>query len=197
MCPLFVLLPLGTFFIRSSSPHSLHLHLIPQILGSILGLAGISLGFFLSTTVSVRHQYIGLAIRAALVAQLGLRLQHHRVFSRPKRRTWTGMAHIWIGRSVPLGGWANLIAGLELSGHSINLKVEFLIATVIGMLSVRKNLKLPSIKVTKGVEWADGGIASLESYFALDDGNDDGKSSDADTIGDGRAAKSDGKEEMH
>lgn len=65
------------------------------------------------------------------------------------------------------------------------------------MLSVRKNLKVPSIKVTKGVEWADGGIASLESYFALDVGNDDGESSDADTIRDGRAAKSDGKEEMH
>ncbi|KAM0306066.1 hypothetical protein BTUL_0078g00520 [Botrytis tulipae] len=205
---LFLLLPLGAFFIRSGSPHSLYLHLIPQILGSILGLAGITVGFFLSSKVSVWHQYIGIALGTALVAQLGLGLQHHRVFSRLKRKTWMGSVHIWIGRFVLLGGWANFIAGLDLSDYTVNLKVGFAIASAINACGLSfsiyrhaigeplgNNLKVPWVKVAKGVKWIDGGIANSECYFALNDENDDGESSDAETVGDGRA-KTDGKGEM-
>ncbi|KAB8290234.1 hypothetical protein EYC80_011102 [Monilinia laxa] len=119
-----------------------------------------------------------------------------------------GSVHIWVGRFVLLGGWANFIAGLDLSDYTVNLKVGFAIASAINACGLGfsiyrhaigeplgDNLKVPWVKVAKGVKWIDGGIANSESYFALDDENDDGESSDAEPVGD-RRAKTDGKGEM-
>ncbi|KAI9645876.1 hypothetical protein NHQ30_005312 [Ciborinia camelliae] len=102
-----------------------------------------------------------------------------------------GNAHIWIGRVILPGAWTNVIAGLDLSDHMINLKFGFAIVSAFNTFGLSftiyryaickppgTNLKIPWVKVTKGDEWVDGGMANSGSYFALDDEDDDDESSE-------------------
>ncbi|KUJ21017.1 uncharacterized protein LY89DRAFT_729819 [Mollisia scopiformis] len=183
----FVLLPLGTIFIRTGSPHAFYLHLGLQIIGSISALVGMIVGFFLSTSVHTWHQYIGLGLGLAMLAQLRLGFQRHRVFVSKKVNTWMGNTHIWIGRCILFGGSVNVVLGLTLSDYTIHLKTGFTIAGVMNALvlgfviyrhkigkPIGKNLRIPWLSKVNGIGWADG--ANLQSYFALtDEDNNEGE----------------------
>lgn len=188
----FVLLPLGSFLIRSGSPHSLYFHLIAQGLGTAVALASMSLGFFMSYSISTWHQYTGIALGFALLAQFGMGWQHHRIFLRLKRKTWWAHMHTWHGRFVLLGGWLNLPLGLRLADYTTTLQLVLLIVAgleicVLAFSAYMHSIGKPlgkSIRVPcvgrKKVRWAKDrreGIGSphLEEYFALtgDDGADE------------------------
>ncbi|KAK4108509.1 iron reductase domain protein [Canariomyces notabilis] len=63
------------------------------------------------------HQWLGVGIVLVLGLQGLLGWRHHVRFLRIRRRTWVSHAHIWLGRTVVAGGWANVILGMLLAGR--------------------------------------------------------------------------------
>ena len=111
-------LPLGQLAIRSGSKSSFTIHWILQCAAGIMILVGVGMGLFLSQKLSLTHQYLGLALGLTLIVQALLGYRHHVVYLRIRRPTWLSESHVWLGRCLMLGGFANVLLGLVLKGYS-------------------------------------------------------------------------------
>lgn len=114
-----ILFPAGVLAMRSRSTKSFQRHWIIQILTTLLQVVGGATGFAMSHDKSLptSHQRVGLAIVVGVLAQGAFGWLHHVRFVKVQRRTAISHVHIWLGRIVVLGGWANALGGLALSGR--------------------------------------------------------------------------------
>ncbi|KAL9116984.1 MAG: hypothetical protein Q9187_006482 [Circinaria calcarea] len=112
-----LLFPLGILAIASSSPRAFTYHWKLQLLASVFALLGITLAITLSTAIVLVHQYVGFLVAVLLFLQVTAGYRHHVLFLRYKHRTWISQTHIWLGRSVVVIGWMNLVAGMLRGGY--------------------------------------------------------------------------------
>lgn len=114
-----LLFPVGGAAIRSGLGKSFKYHWVIQLVASGFVWAGAVLGVIMSRggSFATPHQVAGAVLALTLGAQGLLGWQHHVRFIKLRRRTWISHAHIWLGRAAMLGGWANMLSGLVLSGH--------------------------------------------------------------------------------
>jgi hypothetical protein len=113
-----ILFPLGAMGIRSGSSKSYTYHWTVQICASIFLVIGAAFGIFKSNKINSAHQWIGITLISVIGLQGILGYWHHVRFVRLRCRTWVSHAHIWSGRLIMIGGWANIIAGLLLRGYT-------------------------------------------------------------------------------
>lgn len=177
------LFPAGVIVMRSGKPWAFRYHWILQLLASSLLVTGFILGLMLGRKIDTFHQVLGITLVISIGAQGVLGWRHHVNFLRIHQRTWLSYAHIWLGRSMMVGGWSNLVTGLVLRGYSTPV-VAFL-----GSLAISEALGLSAFlwwikakaggaRLTKAT--SPGQKDSEAQYFALgeedDDDEDDGGS---------------------
>lgn len=127
-----LLFPMGVAAILSGSPGSFRYHWALQALATSSTLMGAVVGMMMSGGQSLRaHQVVGIVIVLLLSMQLILGLRHHLVFLRIRHRTWVSHAHIWLGRSILLGGLGNIFSGMAISGHATGLGIGLVIVLVM------------------------------------------------------------------
>jgi Cytochrome domain of cellobiose dehydrogenase len=112
------LFPLGTFAMRSRSAKSFKYHWVIQLTASILAVIGIFNGLLIDPVIWTVHQAVGITLVVALGAQGILGWRHHVGFVKDRRRTWISHAHVWLGRSIIVAGWSNIVTGMRLGGYS-------------------------------------------------------------------------------
>ncbi|KAK3680860.1 hypothetical protein B0T22DRAFT_474268 [Podospora appendiculata] len=199
-----VLFPLGVVLMRvpaagkGASPF--RRHWVVQVVALALTWAGVAVGVAMTHGRMPRtvHQWVGLGIAVALGLQAVLGWRHHMVFLRIRRRTWVSVAHVWLGRSALVFGWANVVTGMVLSGHG---RLDL---GVVGVVAV-----VEAVSVAGCVWWVqrkrravEGGEGEVEAhalmprdeggrdYFALEMSDDEvDLDSDADEVDDGKLGR--------
>ncbi|KAK0669901.1 hypothetical protein QBC41DRAFT_390673 [Cercophora samala] len=196
------LFPLGVVMIRMSSgkgrPFKRHWRV--QAVATAVAVGGAMIGGKLSKwhMPKTLHQWLGAGIVIGLVVQSVLGWRHHVDFVRIKRRTWISYGHIWLGRAVVAGGFANVVLGMLLSGKAAG---SIWLVVVVGALEAAglgwwlwraKRQRKQVVAGEDGTEAlalmpraSDGG----DNYFALDeseeetsDEDQDGKISDEEAL---------------
>ena len=176
--------PLGVYFIRSPKATAFNLHWTVQALGSVLILISAIIGYWQSRSISIAHQYLGILIVVAVVAQMVLGWRHHVAFLQIKAPTWMTKVHLWLGRVVLPVGMLNVFFGLKLREYgwlTILMSVLVMIVELAALfLYVRQAKKRSGVRV--GGTGADKGApatgADAEEYFQL--AADDEEFSDSD-----------------
>ena len=113
------LYPLGAILLRTSDSRAFNFHWTTQALSSVFAILAALLGYILSRHIVLVHQYLGLALLFAIIAQILLGWRHHIRFLRLRTGTWMGRAHVWLGRGILVLGWANLLLGLWQRGYGL------------------------------------------------------------------------------
>jgi hypothetical protein len=111
-----ILFPAGVMAMRSGSPKSFKYHWVIQMAASMFTTLGVMAGLMLGKPIDSLHQGVGIAIASAIGIQGILGWRHHMDFLRIHRRTWISHAHIWLGRTMMVAGWSNLVTGMMLRG---------------------------------------------------------------------------------
>lgn len=188
MCVSFLFLyPLGAALIRTSDPRAFNFHWTTQAFASVLVGVGAILGYWQSSSISVAHQYLGIAIVLAIAAQIFLGWRHHVQYLQVQRKTGLIRVHVWLGRSVFVAGLVNVVMGLLLRRYTqwvIFLTCAFILLEVVGMLYVLGRgeiLRLAKIPGGKGKArgvyggGAEEGMTAREAeeYFQLAEGEDE------------------------
>ncbi|KAI1443146.1 iron reductase domain protein [Annulohypoxylon stygium] len=175
--------PLGVIAMRSGRMKAFKYHWVVQLIASVFTLVGAGLTLLLGYEIKHFHQYFGIALVACLGLQGILGWRHHMVFLRLRRRTWLSHSHIYLGRFMMLGGWANLIAGLTLRGYS-RLTIG-IFGFVVGLEAIGLTAWLVWKKIQAARKErmnklnADAQKDDLTNYFALDDVDDEEEEEDA------------------
>ncbi|EGR51819.1 uncharacterized protein TRIREDRAFT_120257 [Trichoderma reesei QM6a] len=166
-----LLFPLGALAIRSGSDRAFKHHWAVQAAASASALSGAVTAIVMSDRVfGSPHQIAGVAIVCLLLPlQVLLGWRHHMDFIRIFRRTWISYAHIALGFTILVSGWANLLAGLLLYGVgklAIAL-VALLILFEAGGVGVWSYLAARRRALTRGNVQKE--TESSAAYFALED----------------------------
>lgn len=175
-----VLYPLGAHLIRSGRATAFNLHWTTQSLATLSVLIGAGIGFWQSHGISVAHQFIGLAVVAALLAQVALGWHHHRLYLRLKRKTGFSRAHVLLGRTVMGAGLVNLVMGLLLAQYGRGPVASLVVAEILLVMCLVYSLGRDRVRHLSGVVDPEGTRQPLgdeaEEYFQLagDDDEDDG-----------------------
>ncbi|KAF9240584.1 hypothetical protein DTO013E5_9791 [Penicillium roqueforti] len=150
------LLPVGVLALRSGSPRSFTYHWILQGLATTCMIVGAGTGIALNqahehghshnkrhdsdsakaSAIFNTHQFLGGMIVAFLLIQILLGWWHHVTFVRIRARTWVSYAHIWVGRMEMVGGCANLLIGMVLTGCDslgIEMVAGFILMEALGV----------------------------------------------------------------
>lgn len=130
-----VLFPLGVVLMRmpGSGGRQFARHWKVQVAGSGMAVLGAVVAVVMTGGGVPRtgHQWVGVGVVGALVAQGVLGWRHHVGFVRGAGRTrWVSDGHVWLGRGVLLAGWVNVVRGMALSGQG------WLVMGVVGGLAV-------------------------------------------------------------
>ncbi|TFB03185.1 hypothetical protein CCMA1212_004191 [Trichoderma ghanense] len=170
MMSFLLLFPLGAVAIRSGSDRSFKHHWAVQATATASALSGAVTAIIMSDRVfGSPHQIAGLAIVCLLPLQALLGWRHHVDFIRIFRRTWISYAHIALGFTILLSGWANVLAGLLLYGlgrFGIAL-VALLILLEAGGVGAVSYLAARRRALTRGAVQKE--TKSSAAYFALED----------------------------
>lgn len=201
MCLSFLLLyPLGASLIRTSDPRAFNFHWTTQAFASLLVCIGALLGYWLSSGISVAHQYLGIGIVVAIIAQILLGYRHHVQYLQVARKTALIRIHVWLGRSTFIAGFVNIVMGLLLRRYTqwvIFLTCAVMLLEIVAMLyvlgrgEILKLAKIPGGGRGKGRGVYGGGAEEgmtareAEEYFQLTgaEGDEDELSEDG---GDGQ-----------
>lgn len=111
------LYPFGTYLIRSGNTNAFNSHWTVQSLATVALVIGSIIGYINSYSISVKHQYIGIAMLLAIATQILLGWRHHVQFLATKRKGWLSRSHIILGRIVLPVGYINIILGMQLRGY--------------------------------------------------------------------------------
>ncbi|KAL6884327.1 hypothetical protein HDV57DRAFT_453457 [Trichoderma longibrachiatum] len=170
MTSFLLLFPLGAVAIRSGSDKAFKHHWAVQAIATASALSGAVTAIIMSDSVFASpHQIAGLAIVGLLPLQALLGWRHHMDFIRIFRRTWISYAHIALGFTILVSGWANVLAGLLLYGlgkFGIAL-VALLIFAEAGGVGVWSYLAARRRALTRGRVQKE--TESSAAYFALED----------------------------
>jgi hypothetical protein len=191
MCLSFLLLyPLGAALIRTSDSRAFNFHWTTQAFASFIVFVGGVIGYWQSSSISVPHQYLGIAIMIAIAGQIVLGWRHHVNYLKFARKTNLIRMHIWLGRIIFIAGFVNIIMGLLLRRYSqgvIFLACAAMLIEVVGMLyvlgrgEILKLARLPGkTRNVHGASREDMSAREAEEYFQLvgDEGDEDGLSED-------------------
>jgi hypothetical protein len=91
-------------------------HWLTQASASLLVAIGITICLTQSRRLAFFHQFLGLAIAGALVAQAVLGWRAHVIFLETKRKNKFRWVHRWVGVAIVGAGCANLINWVEMGG---------------------------------------------------------------------------------
>ncbi|KAH0496652.1 hypothetical protein TgHK011_004003 [Trichoderma gracile] len=165
-----LLFPLGAMAIRSRSDNAFKHHWAVQATAAASALSGAVTAIIMSNRVFASpHQIAGLAIICLIPLQALLGWRHHVDFIRIFRRTWISYAHIALGFTILVGGWANVLAGLLLYGlgkFGIAM-VALVILFEAGGVGVWSYLAARRRALTRGKVQKE--TESSAAYFALED----------------------------
>lgn len=106
--------PLGVIAMRGGIPNAFKYHWLIQVSATLVSLVGMLMGILLSRAFTRWHQYIGFLLLLSLLIQPVLGYQHHRIYLRTRSKTVLSPYHIWLGRSVQMLSWLNLLFGMVL-----------------------------------------------------------------------------------
>jgi Cytochrome domain of cellobiose dehydrogenase len=178
-----LLYPLGAYFIRSGKATAFNLHWTTQAFASALVFVSAGIGYWQSYSISVAHQFLGIAICVALLAQIVLGWQHHRRYVVIKRKTWLSTTHVWMGRTVLGAGMVNLMLGVLLRKFGRTVIVclaaaEILLIIVITFVVGKHSVRALSLPLDQRAQPMVGDEA--EEYFQLvgDEDEDEDESDD-------------------
>lgn len=127
------LYPLGTYLLRRppKTGTGFNSHWTIQVLSTISAAIGSLIGWFMSHSISVKHQYIGLFLLAFSCVQMALGWRHHVIFIATKTRTWYSVVHTWSGRGFLLLGYVNIVLGMRLRRYGWFTMLLVLVAMVL------------------------------------------------------------------
>ncbi|PTB70969.1 iron reductase domain protein [Trichoderma citrinoviride] len=172
MASFLLLFPLGAVAIRSGSTSAFKHHWAVQATASASALSGAVTAVIMSDRVFASpHQIAGVAIVCLLPLQALLGWRHHVDFLRIFRRTWISYAHIALGFTILLSGWANVLAGLALYGlGKLGIALVALVVLLeaggvgaVSWLAARRRAATGGNRVHKETP------ESSAAYFALED----------------------------
>ena len=191
-----VLYPLGVYLIRSPRPTAFNLHWTVQALGSVCVVLSAIVAYVNSHSISIKHQYLGLAIVGLVIAQGVLGWRHHMQYLQTKSKSWMSRAHTWLGRCIFPLGFINIITGLTLRGYG-SFTMLLVVLVVVAELAFLAYYLFVAAKRNARVDQGAGGRGGkevmtgddAEEYFQLE--GDDDEFSDSD----GEEGKTDRKQE--
>ncbi|KAL6881465.1 iron reductase domain protein [Trichoderma novae-zelandiae] len=170
MTAFLLLFPLGAVAIRSGSDRAFRHHWAVQATALASALSGAATALAMSDRVFASpHQIAGVAIVCLLPVQALLGWRHHVDFVRLFRRTWISYAHIALGFTLLLGGWANVLAGLALYGVGrLGIaSVALLVLVEAGGVGAVSYLAARRRALARGAAHKE--TESSAAYFALED----------------------------
>ncbi|KAK1751132.1 hypothetical protein QBC47DRAFT_392290 [Echria macrotheca] len=195
-----VLFPLGVVWIRAravpmrATPFARHwiVQAAAMAVAWIAVAVGVVMTGFRPPGTWTAHQWVGIVIALALGVQSLLGWRHHVRFVRIRRRTAVSYGHIWLGRVVVGGGWANLLMGMWLSGHggaAIGLVAGVVVVEAVGLgVWVARAAQTAKSEKQGGIPGDERGGAAgeggVEDYFALEMSGDEFDDSEDEEGGD-------------
>jgi hypothetical protein len=196
-----ILYPLGVYLLRSPRPTAFNYHWTIQALGSISLFLGAVIGYWQSHSISIVHQYIGLAVTAAVLAQLVLGWRHHVTFLRIKTGTWMSKVHVYLGRVVLPLGMVNIFSGLKLRDYGwltlgsclAVMIIELVVLAIYVRQAGKRGVRIggPGTGVAGGRDKGVGlaGMDEAEEYFQLTAEDDEFSDSDGEEVGGGGSTR--------
>ena len=129
-----IIFPLGAFWMFQWK--KVILHQMTQGLGVLAVLIGMGIGIWAATKYKRwgAHPFIGLAIVALVLVQVGLGLMGHRKFKKTQQKNILGRTHRFFGPLVMLIGIANAFYGFVYAargGHAIGLAILLIAVALI------------------------------------------------------------------
>ncbi|KUJ19763.1 CBD9-like protein [Mollisia scopiformis] len=112
-----IFFPASVVALRSRLSKSFKYHWVIQGVASLLLISGVILGLLKSRRLDTVHQWAGITLASCVGFQALFGWWHHRRFVKLQRRAWVSFLHIWLGRSMMVIGWANVVSGLSLRGY--------------------------------------------------------------------------------
>lgn len=183
--------PLGVYMLRSPSQinagTSFNHHWTIQALATVTFSIGAFIGYMQSRSISVTHQYIGIAIAFLIASQMVLGWRHHISFIQFKRKTWLSRIHVGLGRVILPLGFINILSGMRLRQYGwftmllvlVVVIVEVIFGAVYLRASAVRRTKMGGAAVAEEMKAQGPGVGDdEEEFFQLaGDGDDDGFSS--------------------
>ena len=177
-----LLYPAGYIAIRSgfAPSRSFRGHLLLQLAGSAFLLCGLGFGLLLSKGISTTHQALGLVVALAVIVQSLVGHKHHQIFVQTKKRSRYSDIHIWLGRTVLVAGWINVLLGLNLAEAGVGLYIGFLIMLCVDVallvMVLLKSKRMGASKQNEQSKDDQGLLENEEQSFALTGDEDDSDS---------------------
>ncbi|KAI3325008.1 hypothetical protein HD806DRAFT_491726 [Xylariaceae sp. AK1471] len=177
------LFPAGVVAIRSKSSRSFQRHWKVQALATLFQVIGGATGLAMSgdKTLPTTHQRLGLVLISSVLVQGVLGWVHHINFVKFQRRTVASHCHIWLGRLLILGGWANALSGLSLSGNRRSAFAAVVAVLVLEILALAgfwvwttQRKKSRPVTETEQTPLDSSGRKAEDRYFALEGSDTEG-----------------------
>ncbi|KAH6990267.1 integral membrane protein [Ilyonectria destructans] len=134
-----ILFPLGALFIRVLKfKGSVWAHVVCQLVGWVLMLAGLATGIRLGKIIDQLHNnthtILGTITVVLMILQPIFGLIHHYQYRKTQDRTWWTYVHIWYGRVLIFLGIITGGLGLKLAGNTTSGKIAY--GTIGGLVSL-------------------------------------------------------------
>ncbi|KAK6346074.1 hypothetical protein TWF730_010406 [Orbilia blumenaviensis] len=133
-----VFFPLGAIIIRvMPRPHHADAHMVVQIIGFALSIAGLAYGVMLAEDLRYlkkTHPVIGMVVMGGLFFQPIVGFIHHWLFKAKGKRTILADIHVYWGRALLILGIVNGGLGLDLANNTTGGKIAYaVVAGVMGL----------------------------------------------------------------
>ncbi|EGX46858.1 hypothetical protein AOL_s00097g284 [Orbilia oligospora ATCC 24927] len=133
-----VFFPLGAIIIRlMPGPHKADIHMIVQVVGFALSVAGLAYGVLLAEDLRYlkeTHPIIGMVVMGGLFFQPIVGLIHHWLFKAKGKRTILAYIHTYWGRAILILGIVNGGLGLQLADNTTGGTIAYsVVAGVMGL----------------------------------------------------------------
>lgn len=168
----FILYPLGVYLLRSPSQitagTSFNHHWTVNALATVTFAIACFIGYLQSRSISVTHQYVGIALVLAISAQMLLGWRHHISFIQFKRKTILSRIHVGLGRVILPLGFVNILSGMKLRQYGWFTMLLVLVLIIVEVVFGGVYLRASHVRRTKM-----GGAAVAEEMKAQGPGRDD------------------------
>lgn len=187
----FVLYPLAIYLLRSPSQitagTSFNHHWTVNALATVTFSIGCFVGYLQSRSISVTHQFVGIALVIFVASQMLLGWRHHISFIANKRKTIMSRVHVGLGRVIMPLGFVNILSGMKLRGYGWFTMLLVLVLVIIEVVFGAVYLRASHARRAKM-----GGAAVAEEMKAQGPGRDDDEEEFYQLAGDDESESDDG-----